>query len=959
MEGAAGRGTPPEEERGSLEAICALVRARLRARRVAIWRLHSGDADVSPAAMVERADVPSTAERGPQWIGTPLAELPPLERAVREQRPVACEEARTAGGRMDELAGDFGVGSLWCAPLLLGDVVGVLLVEPAEAAPSGADPVLDELASAASGLLAARRAERERARTELFLELAEAAGRPGELGATLARACEGLARLLAVPRASVFLVEDGRLVPRMSRRGDGSVDPVAWREFRKATVPPLLEEVLVDGRPRQAGLPGTPTVPRWWAETFEVAALLAVPLQDASGRLGVLVLDAPVPRRFSDAHVRLASAAASQLAAVVRHAREVAEREERLVRAEAERELLELAARSASAEEAAEAVAVACRRVLDADVAAVGVLDDPPPSGRGAGVVLRSAGADPAARRALEEQVAGTLARGPAALPTGPTLREAGDSEGMPPGPPGWTSLGLLPLRSGGRLLGLAAIASLGGPRRWHRRDRDLATTLALHGALVVDNAALRARERYQATHDALTGLANRSSFREHLEVAVARARREGGRVAVLLADLDRFKDVNDTLGHHRGDALLEVVGSRLRTAVRDADVAARLGGDEFAVLCTTSASPEGALAVAQRVAEVLRGPVVLDGLPLEVDASVGVALFPDHGTDAESLLKHADVAMYAAKRARGGAALYAAGTDGNSADRLVLVAELRRALAEGELVLYYQPKVDLGDGAVVGVEALVRWRHPRLGLLLPGDFLPAAEAAGLMGELGTYVLREALAQAARWRRDGLDVPVAVNVAARELADPRFPERVHELLGAAGVEASRLVLELTESAVMADRAQGCAALARLRALGVRVSLDDFGTGYSSLSYLESLPLDEVKIDRSFLAASLAGPRAHVVRSIVELGHHLGLEVVAEGVEAPEGPARLARLGCDMVQGFACAAPMPPAELERWLRRPRATAVVLVGRARTSHPRVRRPRAGRGGGPSVDGVAASG
>jgi diguanylate cyclase (GGDEF)-like protein/PAS domain S-box-containing protein len=433
----------------------------------------------------------------------------------------------------------------------------------------------------------------------------------------------------------------------------------------------------------------------------------------------------------------------------------------------------------------------------------------------------------------------------------------------------------------------------------------------------VTDRIELQERLAYQATHDELTALPNRAAVLAR-GAELLSARRGSERVAVLLLDLDRFKEVNDTLGHGYGDRLLAQVGPRLRPHVRDVDVVARLGGDEF-LLLLPDATVEGARAAAARARAALGEPFVVDGLALDVDVSIGVAVSSTGPADIDSLLRQADIAMYTAKERQSGVEVYDAAADGHDRGRLVLLSEFRRGLAEGHLALHYQPKISLGTGAVVGVEALVRWEHPTRGLLMPGAFLPAVEQTGLIEPLTDCVLDLALAQVREWTEQGLTVPVAVNLSARSVHRADLPERVFSALAVHGVPADMLRLELTESALLAEPARARDVLSRLSAEGVRVSIDDFGTGYSSMGHLKHLPVDEIKIDRSYIAEMASSPGdAAMVRSVIDLGHELGLTVVAEGVEDAGTMASLTALRCDVGQGYLFAAPQPAAQITTWL-----------------------------------------
>jgi diguanylate cyclase (GGDEF)-like protein len=382
--------------------------------------------------------------------------------------------------------------------------------------------------------------------------------------------------------------------------------------------------------------------------------------------------------------------------------------------------------------------------------------------------------------------------------------------------------------------------------------------------------------------------------------------------------DVDRFKEVNDTFGHHIGDLLLEQLGERLGSALRSSDTIARLGGDEFAILLPTAAYEE-ARQISQRLLQLLEQPFALGGLQLEIDASIGIALSPDHGSDADTLLRRADVAMYVAKRGNSGYALYTADRDQHSPMRLALVAELRRAIETDELSLYFQPKVRMDTGKVTCAEALVRWQHPRHGMLNPDLFVPIAEQTGLIRPLSRWVLDAALRQVSRWRQDGLDLSVAVNLSMRNLHDPEIADMIRRRLLRWGVPPSSLTIEITESSLMADAARAMDVLNRLRAMGVGVSIDDFGTGYSSLAYLKRLPVHELKIDRSFVAHMATDENdAAIVRSTIGLAHELGLSVVAEGVEDQETWDVLANAGCDVAQGYFISRPLPPLVLGEWL-----------------------------------------
>ncbi|MGW2346734.1 putative bifunctional diguanylate cyclase/phosphodiesterase [Streptomyces sp. NPDC001661] len=437
---------------------------------------------------------------------------------------------------------------------------------------------------------------------------------------------------------------------------------------------------------------------------------------------------------------------------------------------------------------------------------------------------------------------------------------------------------------------------------------------IALDSTLWIARA--RAEEQLR---DPLTGLPNRQWLLERTWSALDDAERIGVRSALMLIDLDRFRSVNDTLGHLAGDRLLLQIADRLRAALPRGAEVARLGGDEFAVLLPVADSTTSATRVARNLVATLGSPLDLDGLTLVLEASAGLAVFPDHALDAEGLLRRADVAMYQAKRDRTGVEVYESKRDSNTPDRLGLLGDLRRALDAGEVELHYQPKVRF-DGHVAGLEALVRWVHPERGKVPPDEFIAIAESSGLMPHLTEYVLETALAQVARWRAQGLHVPVAVNVSPRDVHTPGFAGAVAARLARHGVPAGSLQLEITEHVLLEDPQRAADTLAGLTGHGVKMSLDDFGTGYSSLVHLRRLPVSELKIDRSFVARLAVDTEdAEIVRCTVDLAHSLGLLVVAEGVEDDETWERLRDLGCDAVQGWLVAAAMPPDETTAWLR----------------------------------------
>ncbi|HEY5077912.1 MAG TPA: EAL domain-containing protein, partial [Acidimicrobiia bacterium] len=465
-----------------------------------------------------------------------------------------------------------------------------------------------------------------------------------------------------------------------------------------------------------------------------------------------------------------------------------------------------------------------------------------------------------------------------------------------------------------------------------HRTGRivlgvDVAILIAAIVLMTATGVALtRSRDRlqsqsdlnhHQALHDSLTGLPNRTLFQDRAAQALRAAKRSGDQIAVLLVDLDRFKDVNDTLGHHYGDLLLEQIAQRFSRALRAGDSVARLGGDEFAVLLIRT-SHSDAITAAKRLTDVLHEAFIIRDISLDVEASIGIALAgPDD--DIETALRHADVAMYEAKTQHLPIATYELARDDNTVARLALLGDLRRAIGRGELILQYQPKVGTATGELHSVEALVRWQHPTRGLLMPDEFIPIAEATAVIHPLTDEIVRQALIQARVWRDQGWTIPVSVNISARSLHDLAFPARVQQQLDALGVPACGLSLELTEGAIMTDPGRAMAAMSQLSAMGIALSIDDFGTGYSSMAYLKDLPVRELKIDRSFVIGMNHNEGdAVLVQSAVDLGHNLGLHVVAEGVEDAATQVALAAMGCDLVQGFHIRRPTDATNLDVWL-----------------------------------------
>jgi diguanylate cyclase (GGDEF)-like protein len=413
-----------------------------------------------------------------------------------------------------------------------------------------------------------------------------------------------------------------------------------------------------------------------------------------------------------------------------------------------------------------------------------------------------------------------------------------------------------------------------------------------------------------------LTGLPNRNFFVRRVRDALSAAAPAGTPVALLLLDLDHFKDVNDTFGHPAGDRLIRAVGERIRGAVPATVTTARLGGDEFGILLDASA--QDALPMAEQIRRALETPFDVEGHPIGVSVSIGISFFPEHGDTETALLQRADISLYAAKATRGRTVIYAAALDAHSPARLALTAELRRAIGANELLVHYQPIVALRAGGRPGVEALARWPHPVRGPISPGEFIPAAERSGLIKPLTEWVVDRAIAGAKDWRSGGDEVDIAINISMQNLLDPTLPETVARHIAHHGISASRVALEITESVAMAEPDRTLRVLLRLHDLGVQIAIDDFGTGHSSLAYLRRLPVHTLKIDRSFVAGLTRDDASRsIVKATVDMGHALGLEVTAEGVEEAGQLQAVGDLGCDHAQGYFIARPMSASDIPGW------------------------------------------
>ncbi|HEV7189565.1 MAG TPA: EAL domain-containing protein [Blastococcus sp.] len=920
-------GESPFDAQTALETLLGRLRASSGATRAALWVYESSTDSVVAfrSAVAATAEPPVEHERMRAPVA--LRQSPFLARVIRDRQPV---QAYATGRRAaDKEIERLGIRSVHGEPLLIdGEAIGVLTIEPAAAAsPLLLRQAAPRLAAALSESWTRRSEKRRTAQAEVLLGLIESAAKAQSMDSLLGEACRKLAELGEVDRACIFLLEDGTLVPRMASYADGRRDPATWEQFRNAPVGfELAETVLRTGEPITADRDSS-LLTGWWADNFGIGSGLAVPLGRAPHLAGVLTLDSTHVRPFSEDVRRLASAAGAHLGGVIEQARTSQARAASLATARVVRQMLVDGSKATGIAEASEVLARAVQQLAGTDRSAAYLVDDDGTIG-----TVIHVGWSEAHRELIQTHLTGRPA---AAVPLWRLTEEqmlpvfvedTAVSELIDPRLAQALDLAAfvsVPLLSGDRLLGVVVTGSVSQGRAWSPDVREAVRQVTLEGSLVVENAALRAVERLrleqlatEAHHDPLTGLANRRRLIEQLESTVYGV--EGRDCAVLMLDLDRFKEINDSFGHSVGDDLLCLVGPRLEQALRPGDLLARMGGDEFAVLLP-DADAGTARGVAVAIGAALRDEFVLDGMPLHVDASIGIALCPDHGRDRSLLLARADTAMYVAKRGRHGFEIWAPDGTPATRDRLQTLEQLRTALDDDQLDVHYQPKLDLTRGAVIGVEALVRWNHPERGLLFPDVFLPLAEQAGLMRRLALRVLERSLRDLQTWRARGLDLSMAVNLSVSNLQDVALPDQVEMLLDSCGVPAEALTLEITEDVLMADAARSQQVMTALRRIGVRLSIDDYGTGYSSLSYLRALPVDELKLDRSFVSHLTSDERAAaIVRSTLQLSLDLGMSMVVEGVEDAATLESLRGWGCAVAQGYHIARPMPAAKFLAWL-----------------------------------------
>jgi diguanylate cyclase (GGDEF)-like protein len=691
--------------------------------------------------------------------------------------------------------------------------------------------------------------------------------------------------------------------------------------FDRADIQALARDVDPDRVTASLSARETSHFPGYVAEPLQGGRSSAVWLVASGIRVGVLVVRGCKPEQWAALPVSVAIGFAMCLTggAVRQTTSDVTSLALRSARAF--RRLFEEGAHARDVEEAGAVVARAAAEAFETELAGMYVVDKDGLISFALGVGV-SDDLSHALARSLVGKVAAESPVWQALEAGGPSLVDDADRSAKRPGgfvqTLGFVSYAAIPLLSADGPLGMVICGEASAPRFWTPKEHELARQFAMEGALIIDAARLRASERmqlaqitFQAYHDGLTGIPNRTLLIDRAEQALLAAARTGARVAMLVLDLNDFKQVNDTLGHRYGDELLREVATRLTQVLRGGDTVARLGGDEFAILIPSGAGPAEALSVATKIEAALSAPIDLGGISLNAVASIGIALSPDHGDNATDLLQRADIAMYTSKRDGQGPTVYHASQHDSTVDKLTLYTELRRAISEDELRLVYQPKLDVKSDLITGVEALVRWQHPRRGLLGPTEFLPVAESTDLIGALTAWVADRALSQLADWHSQGITVDVAINISSRNLLDRALLAHITDLIRRSHL-AGHLVLEITETAVMLDPAASARALSALRDIGVRVSLDDFGAGHSSLTQLAQLPVDEIKIDRLLVHNVESNSlNSALVESVVGLGHRLGLTVVAEGIETAETLLAVRGLGCDIGQGDYISRPLQP------------------------------------------------
>ena len=907
---------------------CRAAREALGASRVSVWLYDAARNGVSPYVAEPQATVRSGSTPG-RWSFVPLEAFPLAASVLQQRSPLTVEHARSDPRLPRGLAEDLGIDSLRAVPLYTGRPVGVLAVEPGRIE-EGIDGVrsIELIAASAGQALAWREADRLQADTQFLLDLSDAIGSEVSLHRAIRAGCEQLDRRIGVERSFLFLREDGRMVPRVALDASGN-------DLSATLAPvipdlPLVEATAGSGLPSLARSGSSPLITPAWSEMFESGSVIAVPLGRAPDVRGVWVLCVDGDRRVTPAQMRLVGATGAHLALAVERAQGDGEKDFRARAAGEVKRLFEEGSTAVSIDEAAEALARVTRDATKAESGVVYLADD---EGRisqvvGLGMALRNAQRlkDVLIGMPVEEFPPWGLAgaEGDAFF-----VDDAHSSTLLPREFISQFGLGAyaaLPLLGAERQIGLL-MCSRSTPSLWTGEQKLLATHLAYQGAMIIENAQLRTADQerlhemaYQAFHDPLTKLANRSLFDDRVEHALARADRRHEAVAILFVDIDSFKEINDRLGHEAGDALLVAVSERLRDCLRPEDTIARLGGDEFSILVEDIGRSDTVKIIADRVARKLQEPFSIHGEIHNLTVSIGISVSWPGCVEAGELVRNADLAMYRAKL-NGRARTEVFNYDRDALGKVELEAEsdLRRAVESKEFVIHYQPKVDLTSGLIVGMEALVRWDDPVRGLVPPLDFIPLAESTGLIVPIGNWVLETVCFQLRRWHEwygQTKVPPVWVNLSAVEFMRPTLVEEVCELIARSGIEPWLLGLEITETTMMDDAEATAETLARLREAGIRLALDDFGSGYSSLNYLKRFPVNVLKIDRSFVKGLPNDEDEAIVRAVATLAKTLGQKVVAEGVETLEHLLLLRDLGAEIGQGYYFSKPVPVTDAEK-------------------------------------------
>lgn len=925
---------PGETPRGTLARLCEELRQRLGAQRVGTW-LHDPDARVIVPFVFVGQGVGGPEDPDDSRYRTLRVDMVPMvQQLLSGTEPAEVADARGDPRIPYDVAEQFDLKSFLAIPLSSGATTALLTIEPLRSGDHDEiAPVLPYLAAAASHALAWRDADQRRRSADLLLELMEVASGDGSLDDVLATLCQRLATQLRARRASIFLVQDGDLVPRMSRYADGRMDKALWEEFRDPEEPSeLVRKVIQTGETVVVEDAEEADEDRWWAQRFGIVSVIASPIGQPPDATGVIVVDSAYPRRFSHEQVRFVTVLGSHVGGVLRRARDDEQRALNLRIFAAVERILEEGAGATSIREAAAIVAQVAHESLETEHAVAFLRD-----ARGDISDAIAIGIPEDLEAELRERVVGR--RGPLAElldamdgPGAVLVEDAAESGLIAQDVverAGLRSFAAITLYAGERPIGLIECGTSREARRWTPGDEQLLRRLADEGALVVENAALRESEQrrlaelsHRAFHDALTGLPNRALLLDRISQALARSEREPETVAIAFVDLDRFKEVNDSLGHEAGDQLLVEVAERLRESVRPADTVARLAGDEFVVVLEEIADRDEAIRVADRITEALHTPFVVTGHEVRISGSVGIVLGSHEHNEPEELVRRADLAMYRAKRDGGDHhELFDARSRETDLSVGLLEDDLRQALSEGGLELRFQPFVHLDDGAIAGVEVVTRWRHPRLGVLPAQDFFPLAQEIGVMTELGRWVFTEATSQTAAWSGPAGEIDVAINLSGRQLYRPTIVGEVRSALEDSGLGPERVIIEVTEDSVAQDVEVAGTRIRQMKELGVRVALDDYGTGQSSLAALRVLPVDILKIERTFVdgVATEIGDAA-LVRAIIDVGASLGLTVIAEGVETRQQRDALRELGCKLGQGFLFGHPMQADDLVRLVER---------------------------------------